>query len=785
MSLTLSHGTFLPLLALVTYLPLQANGCGEATPTPAPTPYPDDMGYTCDVSFPSLPSPPTARSSFMALPTSNGYISATYAQLLEQIPVRYADGTSGTFSPRHRLITFTEHLMHQPAPSTYTRDLMYDSYFGVRINGTGLWLGDVPEEQAEYVPGTGIIQLVQHVGTVRIDTYLFAPFHGESYALVGLARVTNEGSSPSAVDVYALANFHAGGEGQASNESVALRAASGVDESSPLGPSGPTRLYYRGIETPSHRSAAPAGNSAHNPYPLLQSGKNLSDSAISGNDVAAGLQWTLSDGSLDPGESAWAGWVIGLNGNSESADALAARVDAFVASRGSEQLLVAEQSFWDSYHSLEVLPTGITSDEAAVYRQSTAILKMGQVREPGRAYGQLVAGLPPGMWNISWPRDAAYAIVGLVYSGHLSEAEAALAFMIQGEAGRYASWLGISDYLISVCRYYGDGTEESDGATCPDGSDAGLNIELDDFGLFLWAYDTYLAQAGAGAFRQNTLPLVLEGVATPLTQLIDPTVQLLVADSSIWERHWNGCFPNGRKHFTYSSLQAVNGLRRMATQGDAPEYQTAAQQLKGGLLSMAGGPVLEEVFEGQTCPVLASAPEEICSYCGPYDASVIDAINQGVIRPESALARGTLRALLAHLRMSNGSPGFKRADDGTGTSNPYPWYDDQEWVVIDLRMASAMATMGAALQSPVLTQNARTLLDWITQLARANHNLIGELLSDGVYTADDDADGFNHGKDGGSELQGSVPMCGFGPGAYIQALHTWYGAGQGLAAQRR
>ena len=773
----------LPLALALSLLPLQADTCGgEATPTPTPvpTPYPDDLGYACDIGFPSLPTPPAAKTSFMALPTSNGYVSATYAQSLDKVPVKFADGSSGTFSPKHRVITFTDHVMQRPTSTTYTRDLMYDSYFGLKVNGVGTWLGDVAEQSAGYVAGTGIIRFVQQVGAISVETFVFAPFQGESYALVALARVTNGGSTASTVDLYSLANLHAGGEGNAYNESVALRGSVGVDESSASGPNGPTRLYYRGIESPSHRSAAPAGNSSINPYPLLQSGKNLSDSVMSGNDVAVGLQWSLGGGTLDPGEQAWAGMVMGLNGNAETADALAARVDAFVNGRTSEQVLSAEQSFWTNFHSVESLPTGLTSDEAAVYRQSTAVLKMGQVREPGAGFGQLVAGLPPGIWNISWPRDAAYAIVGLVRSGHLTEAKDALSFMIESDAGKYAAWLGISDYLISACRYLGDGTEESDGATCPDGSDAGPNIELDDFGLFLWAYDEYLTHGGDGAFRQSTLPLVLNGVATPLQQLIDPAKNLLVADSSIWERHWNNCFPNGRKHFTYSTLQAVNALNRAAVQGDVPGYSDAAATLKAGLLNKNGGPVFESAFDGKACPVLASAPEEICAYCGPYDASVVDAINQDVIRPDSALARGTVRAMLDHLRMGNGSPGFKRADDGTGTSNPYPWYDDQEWVVIDLRMATAMARMATAAgntptQQSVLAGNARTLVNWITSLARANHDLIGELLSDGVYTADDDQDFFNIGKDGGSEMQGSVPMCGFGPGAYILALHTLYG----------
>ena len=45
-------------------------------------------------------------------------------------------------------------------------------------------------------------------------------------------------------------------------------------------------------------------------------------------------------------------------------------------------------------------------------RQQLAVLRMGQVREPNdeasryRPFGQIVASLPPGKWNIAWVRDA-------------------------------------------------------------------------------------------------------------------------------------------------------------------------------------------------------------------------------------------------------------------------------------------------------------------------------------------------------------------------------------------
>jgi len=266
---------------------------------------------------------------------------------------------------------------------------------------------------------------------------------------------------------------------------------------------------------------------------------------------------------------------------------------------------------------------------------------------------------------------------------------------------------------------------------------------------------------------------VLAGVADPLLALTDAN-DLLVADSSIWERHWNVCFPNGRKQFAYSSIQAVAGLRAAYALSNDARYQTGADRIRRGLLRTAddGGPVALWRVGDEDCPLLASAPEEICAGCGPYDGSVIEIVNHGIVRPESALARGTLAGLQGALQMGNGSPGFLRNDDGTGTTNPSPWYDDQEWVVIDLRMAAAYAKVGAATNDPVLTANAETLLGWVTAQATANHGLIAELLSDGRWTSEDDVDRVRPGIDLGMEYQGAAPMCGFGPGAYILALEA-------------
>jgi GH15 family glucan-1,4-alpha-glucosidase len=115
------------------------------------------------------------------------------------------------------------------------------------------------------------------------------------------------------------------------------------------------------------------------------------------------------------------------------------------------------------------------------------------------------------------------------------------------------------------------------------------------------------------------------------------------------------------------------------------------------------------------------------------------------------------------------SAGLLRSDDGTGTTNPYPWYDDQEWVFADLTMARGLLAAQDHLDGA--RPRALQLLSRVTRVGEVNGGLIPELLSDGVYTSEDDVDNVRLGSDPGSEAQGATPMVGFGAGLYILALH--------------
>ncbi|MCB9649847.1 MAG: hypothetical protein H6730_25135 [Deltaproteobacteria bacterium] len=342
-----------------------------------------------------------------------------------------------------------------------------------------------------------------------------------------------------------------------------------------------------------------AGVSGSESSPLKVSGPFGADPIAlppAGN-IEVGLEAPLDGGG-------WFGVVLSHGtGTGAAAAATRAGVEAFVGGRTPQEILQAELDLWSAWQAASTVPPNLHPYEEALYRQSLVVLKMGQVREPGRGHGQILASLVPGAWAISWVRDAAYAIMGLTRAGHHAEAEDALRFMLGAEMRRaggrnfyQASYierdLGVTlsaDYAISVTRYYGDGTEESDSNA------AGPNIEFDNWGLFLWALTEHVEASGDDALLTEHWPTISARVADLLVELIEPETGLLYPDSSIWERHWNaygGPEPETRKHYTYSNICAYQGLagaaRLAARVGDAARatrYADASAALAQAVLT--------------------------------------------------------------------------------------------------------------------------------------------------------------------------------------------------------
>ncbi|MFC1706010.1 glycoside hydrolase family 15 protein [Planctomycetota bacterium] len=692
--------------------------------------------------------------SWYKLPFANGYGAGVY------------DATE------HKVVGFRSPMFAKVDQSTDTRDFCYDLFFGVRKGqgvGAGKWLHTVTEEEMSYVAGTGIVHTVQRAFGARFDCYYFSPMSPATAtrSLVAIVRAVNEGPALSDVALYALLNFRAGGRNQQNVMEFAWRR--GADEFTEGGHNGTsgekTRIVYKGIGTVTRAGAGggPGGtpaptHGADNPYELLQSGLPLTDKPAvndthNDQDIVCGFESAVAaGGTFATNDEAWFGVVIALNEDGQAGeDPLRNAVSSWVTSRTPKQVLDAEIAWWASYHTgaKETPPANISAADLALYQQSTAVLKMAQVRG-GSGHGQLLASLPPGGWNIGWVRDGCYAIAALIASGHTQEAREALQFFMNGTANHYHATGHVPvPYKISICRYFGDGKEETDSNA------SGPNVEFDGFGLFLWALDLYVKRTGDTQILSGTQwGTVWSEIADPLAgALIDRQNGLIIKDSSIWERHWDPPNPpDGRKQFTYTSICAVSGLRAAASLATGLGEAARAATYTSSASAIFQAIETNLLVSG----ALGSAYEDVHTGLGlryALDGSNVEAINLGLYTADSPTGAATLAAFDKWLRpatWANYTPGYRRSDDWRDY-NPPNSYDLREWVFVDLRMANAYA------QSTVGKGPARVLLDWIRTQAEANYNLIPELFTEQYI-----------------RYEGNIPMVGFGAGAWVLALHEYY-----------
>ena len=627
---------------------------------------------------------------------------------------------------QYKITEFLEHPYQAASSSSTSRNFAYDSYPGIRIGTTGTWLNTVTPTVIEYLPASGIIHTQRTLSGLTIDEYDFAPMSLAENASVMLVKVTaGAAASSGPVDVYSLFNYQVGSGNPPSNTNEGTSYDAANDSYYVYGASN-IALAFTSVTASSFH-----GSSPNNPYSLLMSGSNLMNDAGASALTGAVVGFQTSLGTLAPGTSGWAGWVTALASDANGQNAIL-KARSWVNARTPDKLLSDEQAGWASW--ITPAPTGASAAEAALEQQSQAMLRMGQVTESGAAAGQILAAITPGEWNITWVRDMAYSTVALVKSGHLAEAKAALAFQMNASVGGYQSYvvgpstgsMGLP-YQISVCRYYGNGTEWSD-----DNSN-GPNIEFDGFGLFLWALDEYMAASNDTASLATWWPIIKPKVADVLVDLQDST-GLIAADSSIWEVHWQG----QQRHFAYTTASAANGLcsasRLSSLAGESAAsslyFMTHGAMARDALISRLRGPG----------GVLGQSTEAILANVDWIDASTIDAVNWGLIDPMMPTAQATMSAMLNNLVPPSGK-GFMR--DQTGA-----YYDSQEWVFIDLRSDRAFA-LGGTANATVSTN----LFAWNTAQAGDNFNELSELHD--ATTAD---------------YAGAAPMVGFGSGAYIIAL---------------
>ncbi len=688
----------------------------------------------------------------------------------------------------------------KPQP-VFARDLLYDTYFGIRVDGNEGWLKTLPVDLdasgfegtiAGGTGGTGIVRMVQHQGNLEITQYVFAPWGLEHAAFAMIARVRNTGSSSvSGVSVFSLQNFHVGfgrpgpqNETGEENETIVYNpTAQSFEERGFAGV-----IVSRALGAVTHHGASNStSSSTQNVWQIVQNGgtgdiPDLNGAAPTANGSVSAFQ--SDQGSLGAGEETWFGVVSAHHGDPFAAATVESWLDTWVAGRAPQQILDDERSAWASFQAGVTLPSGLTPEQQALYRQSAVVLRMAQVREtemylrpfltndsdvrrtrfgttlggppatlPATVQhlgaGAVLASLPPGEWTYAWPRDGSYAIAAMSEAGMKEQAKAALQFYLKAEGGRFQNYselsgYGMPPYRISLTRYHGFGVEETDY------NDYGPNLEFDGFGLFLWALAFYTDATGDTSLRHDWFSEYTTRIADPIVALIDPSTGLLRKDSSIWETHWNG----RERAWAYSNITAVRGLCDTAAmaqaEGDAAlasKYATAAESLRDAIAQHLT----------DSTGVIASNAEELASDSGYYDAAVLDGIAFGLFDPHGQIAMSTLAAIQQKLATQAGA-GWSRNDDQwdhQGATDLSPWgsdYDAAEWVFTDMRGAVALRLNGNTAQSD-------KLIEWVRRQATVNYLEVAETYdqSSGAYK-------FN------------APMVGFGAGAWVLAVSQAKGA---------
>jgi hypothetical protein len=610
------------------------------------------------------------------------------------------------------------------------RNLAFDTYFGVKVGSQAGWLGGRAPSTVEYVDDSNMIRSELPFAGVDTETFLVAPFGYEGNALVMLLKITNTSSSPQSVTAYSMHNFKMGTATDpdmpgADGEVIAYDSAS--QSATETGPGGGVMIYVP-------IGGADVSSCNANAYNSVAAGTGLtSQPSCSGTDIKNAFQKDL--GTIAPGGTAWWGVAVLFDASGDPTGARAAW-SSFLAGKTADQLYSAVLAEFESWRKPPV--PGLSGTETKIWRQAEAVLRMGQIREPYgdsprlHNHGMILASLPPGGWHTGWVRDATYAIDALARTGHADNAKAALEFFLDADAGRYPSYLNNVPYRISTVRYYGDGQEEADYSGQPT-----RNIEIDGWGLYMWAARNYVDSTGDLGWLSETTKkgdtvydAIKNGVAEPLAANLEQN-GMVIADASIWEVHWGN-----RQHFAYTTAAAARGFCDMATlarragrTNDIARYKDLAMQAQNALKT--------NFIDSQS--VLAGSLERLAQGANYRDGATVETMTWSLLDPGSAIASGTLNAL-SYLQTPAG--GYKRVEGSTDQ------YDTDEWILIDLRASSAFRRAGNA-------PKADQLLSWVTGQASVNYDLLPELYN--TQSASGPIGAYS----------GSIPMVGYGAGAYL------------------
>ena len=610
------------------------------------------------------------------------------------------------------------------------RNLVFDTYFGAKVGSQAAWFGGRTPSEVGYLNETNVIRSVVTVGGATAESYFFSPYGYSGNAMVMLVKITGGGP----VTAYSIHNFKMGSAPNpdapdANNESISFDMASSM--ATETGPGGGVIVY-------APIGGADVSSCADNAYTTVAAGGGLAMTpSCTGNDKKNAFQKDL--GTIGAGQSKWWGVAV-LFDDSGNASAVKQAWTTFLAGRSADKLLEDTLAEWEAWRKPPV--AGLSPTELKIWRQSEAVLRMGQTLEPyqesprRKNHGMVLASLPPGGWHTGWVRDAVYALVAMARTGHHEEAKWGLDFFLNADAGKYGSYLNDVNYRISTVRYFGDGEEEADYSGHPT-----RNIEIDGWGLFLWAARAYLdssmdfAWLSAPTKKGDTVyDAIKEGVAEPLIANLEPT-GMAIADASIWEVHWGN-----RQHFLYTTATAARGLCDMATiarRAGRPEEEIARYRD----YSKKAVEAMKTHFIDSN-RVLAGSLERLAAGTNYRDGATVEAMTWNLIAPDHAIAKATMSAF-SYLKTPAG--GFKRVE---GSQDQY---DTDEWILIDLRASDAFRRIGDTAQ-------ADQLLDWVTGQASVNYDLLPELYNTRSQSGAIGA------------YSGSIPMVGYGAGAYQLTL---------------
>ena len=405
----------------------------------------------------------------------------------------------------------------------------------------------------------------------------------------------------------------------------------------------------------------------------------------------------------------------------------------------NDHLLESELAFMRNLIEKAKIPKNISDNERNVMEQAVSILKMSQVSNKEiypKSHGQILASLRPGVWAIAWVRDGAYAIEAMAKLGMYDEARKGLEFMLKADGNKFKNYVFRDgknygpevDYQISLTRYFGNGTEECDF------NENGPNIEYDDWGLFLTAFNTYVKESNDWEFFHQYRDLIQSKVADPIIAIIQKN-GLLKRDSGPWEHHLPG------NQYAFTNGVCAVGLEKfveLLKHENLPfeKYENAYKTIYNGVMNNL---LVDNKF------IKGNATDQKPTDHYYFDGATLELFANGFVKDKN-LFQSHMQIYDQQI-LVNEKFGKNR---GYIRFNSSDSYENQEWPFAGLRVAIAEKQFG-------FPEKSKKLIDRITEFANANYNVIPEILTND-----------------GSEYSGSIPMIGYGSGAYALAIIKYY-----------